>query len=75
MTSEYREKIWTRAGPDFGSEAGRIMIVRMELHGLKSSGVAFHAHLAETLNEIGFLSTNVDPDLWCQPDLKPNGFE
>ena len=51
------------------------MIVRMELHGLKSSGVAFHAHLAETLNEIGFLSTNVDPDLWCQPDLKPNGFE
>ena len=40
------------------------MMFMMELYGRKSSGTAFCAHLAETLNGIGFLSTKVDPDVW-----------
>ena len=75
MNAESREKIWICAGPDFGSEAGTIMIIRMALYGLNSSGTAFHAHLAETLNYIGFLSTKADPGVWCRPAVKPNGFE
>ena len=62
LTAECREKIRTCAGPEFGSEAEMIMIAKMALYGLKSSGETFCAHLAETLNEIGFLYTKADPD-------------
>ena len=51
------DKIWTRAGLEFGSEAGTIMTVRMLLYGLKSSGAEFCAYLSKTLNVIGFLYT------------------
>ena len=64
LTAECRQNIWTRSGPEFGSESGTIMMFMMELYGRKSSGTAFCAHLAETLNGIGFLSTKVDPDVW-----------
>ena len=47
LTAECSEKIWTRAGPEFGSENGSIMIVKKALYGLKGSGAAFRAHLAE----------------------------
>ena len=64
LTAECREKIWTRAGPEFGSESGSIMIVRKALYGLKGSGAAFRAHLAEKLHDIGFIPTRADPDVW-----------
>ena len=64
LTAECREKIWTRAGPEFGSENGSIMIVRKALYGLKGSGAAFRAHLAEKLHYIGFVPTRADPDVW-----------
>ena len=70
-----RENIWTPADPEFGSEAGTIMIDRISLYGLKSSGADFCANLAETLNYIGFLSTKANPYLCYLPVVKSNGFE
>ena len=64
LMADCREKIWTYAGPEFGSEQGSIMFVRKALCGLKSSGAAFRAHLAETLHDIGFHPTRADPDVW-----------
>ena len=55
LTTNCREKIWTRAGPEFGSEAGTIMFIPKALSGMRSSGAAFRAHLAETLYDIGFV--------------------
>ena len=75
LTTECREKIWTRAGPEFGSENGSIMIVKKALYGLKGSGAAFRAHLAEKLHDIGFIPTCADPDVWRRPVVKPDGFE
>ena len=75
LTADCREKIWTYAGPEFGSEQGSIMFVRKALYGLKSSGAAFRAHLAETLHDIGFCSTRADPDVWRRPAKKVNGEE
>ena len=63
LTTEFWGKIWTCAGPEFGSEAGTIMIVRMSLYGLKSNAAAFCVYLSKTLNVIGFLSTKADPDV------------
>jgi hypothetical protein len=51
------------------------MLVKKALYGLKSSGAAFHAHLAETLYDLGYTSTKADPDVWIRPATKPDGFK
>ena len=51
------------------------MSVRKALYGLKSSGAAFWAHLAETLHDIGFRPTRADPDVWRRPAKKADGKE
>ena len=75
LTADCRERIWTRAGPEFGSEAGMIFIVRKALYGLKSAGAAFRALLAETLHDMGYRPTRADPDVWLRPAVKADGFE
>ena len=75
LTADCREKIWTRAGPEFGSEAGMIFIVKKALYGLKSAGAAFRALLAETLHDMGYRPTRADPDVWLRPAVKADGFE
>ena len=34
LTAQCREKIWTQAGPEFGLDTGKIMIVVRALYGL-----------------------------------------
>jgi hypothetical protein len=75
LSADCRERIWTRTGPEFGSEAGTIFIVKKALYGLKSAGAAFRALLAETLYDIGYVPTKADPDVWLRPAVKANGFE
>ena len=75
LTAECRERIWTHAGPEFGSKSGSIMLVKKALYGLKGSGAAFRAHLVEKLHDIGFIPTCANQDVWRQPAVKPDGFE
>ena len=75
LTTNCHEKIWTYVGPEFGSERGQPMIIRKALYGLKSSGVAFRAHLVETLHEIGFKPKKADPDVWIHPAVKSDRTE
>ena len=75
LTADCREKIWTIAGPEFGSEAGTIFIVKKALYGLKSAGAAFQSLLADTLMDTGYRPTKANPDVWLRPAVKPNGFE
>ena len=75
LTANCREKIWFVAGPELGSEEGTIMIIKKALYGLKSSGAAFRAHLAETLHDIGFKPSKADPDVWLRPAVKSDGEE
>ena len=72
LTANCHEKIWTYAGPEFGSEHGQSMIIRKALYDLKSSGAAFRAHLAETLHDIGFKPMKADPDVWICPAVRRN---
>ena len=72
LMADCRKKIWTVAGPEFGSEKGMPMIIRKALYGLKSSGAAFQAHLAETLYDISYRQSKVAPDIWLRPAVKPN---
>ena len=75
LTAPCREKICITAGPEFGSESGKVMIVVRALYGLKSSGAAFRSFLAETLSDIGFKPSLADPDFWMRPAMKSNGFK
>ena len=71
LTADCREKIWTIAGPEFGSEQGRILIVVKALYGLKSSGAAFRSLLAETLRNLMYIPSKADPDVWMRAATKP----
>ena len=75
LTADCREKIWTTGGPEFGSEAGTVFIVKKALYGLKSAGAAFRSLLADTLVDMGYRPTKADPDVWIRPAVKANGFE
>ena len=73
LSAPCREKVWMIAGPEFGHMKGKILIIRKALYGLKSSGAAFRAFLAERLDDIGFKSSIADPDVWMRPATKEGG--
>ena len=73
LTAPCREKVWLRGGIEFGDLEGEVLIVEKALYGLKSSGAAFRAFLAETFDRMGFTSSVADPDVWLRPAIKPDG--
>ena len=56
LAVECRERVWVVSGTKFGSKAGQNMLVRKSLYVPTSSGTAFRALLAETLDAIGYQS-------------------
>jgi hypothetical protein len=74
LTAKCRERIYVKAGPEFGSEQDSIMIVKMALYGLKSSGAACHSKLAGVLDNLGYRPSYADPDVWLKAATKPDGF-
>ena len=75
LTAPNREKIWCRAGSEFGDDKGKVLIVVRALYGLKSAGAAFRAFLAKKLDEMQFKPTISDPDVWFRPAIKADGEE
>ena len=73
LTAPCREKIYTTAGPEFGSDAGKTMLIVRALYGLKTSGAAFRSFLADHLHDMGFRPSRADPDVWLKPGIKENG--
>jgi hypothetical protein len=59
-----KEKVHTTCGPKFGPQhLGHIAIIQRALYGLKSSGAAWRAHFAGTLQDMGFKASYADPDV------------
>ena len=73
LNAPCREKHWIRAGPEFGHDEGKVYLVVRALYGLRSSGAAFCAYLAEILDDIGFKSSIADPDVWIRQNTLPDG--
>ena len=42
------------------------MLVVRALYSLKSSGAAWRQMLAETLRDLGYVSSKADPDVWLK---------
>ena len=73
LNAQCREKLWTIAGSEFGSEKGSVMIIARALYGLKSSGAAWRATLAQTMQDLGYKASQADPDVWFKRSLKKDG--
>ncbi len=52
ISAPIKEKVWCELGPEFGSDAGKSAIIIRTLYGLKSVGIAFHAHLVDCMQHL-----------------------
>ena len=69
------EKIWTKSGPEFGSQKGCVMLIARSLYGLKSSGAYWRAMLADTMGKdgLGYTYNATDKDVWIKRGVLPDG--
>ena len=63
------------AGLEFGSEAGKNILMRKALYGLMSSGAAFRPFVSDNLDAMGYRPSYTDPELWLRPAVNPDRFE
>lgn len=75
LSAPVLEKVWLTAGPEFGPEQGKNMIVVRALYGLKSASASFRSFMAQKLDEMGFRSSKGDFDIWMRPATKSDGSE
>ncbi len=54
LTAPCREKDFTVAGDEFGSDSGKTLIITSALHGLKLADASFWAFLGEHLYDMGY---------------------
>ena len=73
LNAPCREKVYCIAGPEFGSDEGKTAIIIRALYGLKSSGAAWRAHLAQSMHALDFVPSKGDPDFWMRPAAKLDG--
>ena len=66
VTAPCLEKVYSRAGPEFGDRHDSIMVLTKALYGLRSSSCTFHGHFADFLLSLGFCSACYDRDIWIQ---------
>ncbi len=62
------EKVYARAGPEFGTKEGSTVIIKKALYGLKTSSERWYAHFADTLRSFGFWQSRYDRDVWMRKD-------
>mmetsp|Transcript_34844 Transcript_34844/g.53422 ORF Transcript_34844/g.53422 Transcript_34844/m.53422 type:complete len:153 (-) Transcript_34844:1146-1604(-) len=67
------EKIWTEAGPEFGSDNGSVMIVKKALYGLKSAGNSWAATLTATLASMDLVRSRANPNIHQRISVDNNG--
>ena len=74
LNADTEERVWFRAGEEWGEHQGKPVLIVKALYGLKGSGKAWRSHLAQYLrDELEFASSYADPDVWFKPATKPNG--
>ena len=54
LNAPSREKLWTVAGHEFGSNRGKVMLIVRALYGTKSAGASWRKMLAETMTDLKF---------------------
>jgi hypothetical protein len=75
VTANCLEKIWSRAGPEFGERCDSIVTLNKALYGLSSSSRAFRATFADFLRRLGFVPTRYDRDVWMRLRESKDGYD
>ena len=65
------EQLWLVAPPNFGSQAGNLLINK-SLYGLRSSGQSFNKLLGDCLLELGFKQSKCESDIWISEKKNTN---
>lgn len=74
-TAPCAEKIWTRAGAEFGSRAGSTVTLKRALYGLKTASRSYHEFFGDCLLRMGFTPSRADQDLWWRKSDDYNGYD
>ena len=69
------EKVYARAGPEFGDHEGCIVIIIKALYGLCSSSERWHSHFSNTLRSFKFKPTRFDKDVWIRQHESGKSYE
>jgi len=64
LNAHTQERIFTKAGEEFGDLAGRVLIVNKALYGLATSANRWSVHLGNTLHTMGFTRSRGDDQTW-----------
>ena len=75
VNADTNEKVYARAGPEFGALEGRIIIIKKALYGLATSGERWHKHFADSLLSLGFQPTRYDRDVWLRKYKNQKSYE
>ena len=75
VTAPCLEKVYSRAGPEFGEQQDTVMILVKALYGLQSSSRAFRGHFADFLKSLGFHSCRYDRDVWMRLRNDHSGYD
>jgi hypothetical protein len=73
LNAPCREQCMVITGIESGADKGCWAIIVRALYGLKSSRAVWHAHLAQTMMDMGFKSCLADPDVWLSAATKADG--
>ena len=61
-----QEKVYFRAGPEFGERAGHLFRIHKALYGLCSSGKRWSETFSEVLKDMGFFPSLAEHDIWMR---------
>jgi hypothetical protein len=76
LNAPCREKIWFVAGPEFGEDQGKVIVVVRALYGLKSSGAVWRKMLQDMImGELKFVPSKADRDVYIREAIAKDGFE
>ena len=66
LESYTKEQVYIVAGPEFGDLQGHTLTISKALYGLKSSGLRWHEHFADTLCDLNFKPSKASIDVWMR---------
>ena len=76
LTAPCDEKVYTRLGPEFGEDEGKLALIVRALYGLRSAGQSYTRHIADCMRHLGWKPCLADSDLWYKAMVRPeDGFK
>ena len=75
VQSKTKERVFTKLGPEFGENAGKIALIVKALYGLTTSAANFRKAFADFLRSMGFEPIRYDRDVWIKRCPTGNGYD